>query len=1129
MQKAICNFVTVRAIAFLFTCAAPCLFGQATSGTMIGTVHDSSGAIVSGAKVSITDIGKGVTNTVTTNADGNYTQTQLTPGSYEISVAKPGFKKFQQQNVTVNVGRAARVDATLQIGEATQEVTVSSAPPELETDRAEVQTHLGAQQISSLPVINRNFTNLTLLTPGATLNTFQHAASENPQQSTLVNTNGQLFGGTNYQLDGMNNNDSVLGIIMVNPAVDSVAEFTASTSNYDAEYRATGAVINVETKSGTNQLHGSAFEFLQNNIFEARDPFNQGLHAPGTPVPAHRGIPELRYNQFGATIGGPIKKDKLFFFGDYQGTQRRMGASETLRVPTLLERQGNLNDLPTRIYDPNTGNANGTGRTLFTGNQIPTNRLSAPALAVLNALPLPNIPGAGANAYNYAASGVETYPTNQFDARVDDYLTEKLHYFARYSYLQAQPNAPAPFGLYGGNSFPTLGFEGLSDALNQNVASDITYTVSPSLLTDVRIGFSRYRVTISTPDESQQLATSIGIPGLNIPGRPDTYGLPQFNINGLGGVQTGGGGPTNVAGLNLGYNCNCPLHERETLLDFVNDWTKIAGNHTIKFGGDVELAWNLRLPSDNHRSGVYQFAPSVTSSASDPGSGIGLATYLLGDPSQFNRFAQVSTNQEDRQNRMFYFVQDSWRVTPKLTFNYGVRWDTWFPDMSLNAGQGGRYNVVNNQVMIPGVGGISLSANSQTQWKNISPRIGVAYAFDQKTVLRAGYGRGYSQGIFGWTFNNMDADVYPSIVNQQVSQTSPFQPIFPLATAPPSVVFPAIPANGMFSLPPGISTPYIPANLKLPYVDQWNLTVERDLGGGLNLSVGYVGNVGRHLNGGYNLNAAIPGPGPLTSREPLYQRFAAIGMPGINQTINDKCDCTSSNYNGLQVQASKRYTNGYSLQVSYTYSKAMDFGQATFLSTNQYDARTSYGPADFDREQVLTIGHTYELPFGPGHHLLSDSHGVVRQLVAGWSFSGITTLESGLPFSPTLANSSNLNSNQSERPNAIGNPTSGFSQNRNEWFNPADFSTPGLYTFGDAGRNSLRGPSLFQADWSLAKNFHFAERYSLQFRWDVYNAFNVTNLGQPSTAVDGSSPGVIQDIIQGSQMRNMQFGADFRF
>ncbi len=277
------RFGNALAITFLAISITPNLFSQATSGTIIGTVQDSTGAVVPGASITVTDVGTNVAHQATTNESGNYTVAQLTPGNYTVTVTKPGFQKFLQENVAVNVSQSARVDAKLQVGEATQSVTVTEAPPGIETDRAEVQTQLTAGQISSLPILNRNFTNLALLTPGAVINTFQHAPSENPQQSTLVNQNGQEFAGTNYQLDGMNNNDTVLGITMVNPAVDSVGQFTASTSNYDAEYHATGAVINVETKSGTNQIHGSAFEFLQNNIFEARDPFTQGLAAPGTP------------------------------------------------------------------------------------------------------------------------------------------------------------------------------------------------------------------------------------------------------------------------------------------------------------------------------------------------------------------------------------------------------------------------------------------------------------------------------------------------------------------------------------------------------------------------------------------------------------------------------------------------------------------------------------------------------------------------------------------------------------------------------------------------------------------------------------------------------------------------------
>ena len=346
---------------------APRLHAQAGAvyGNIVGTVTDATGALVADAKVSIKNVDRNITVTTTTNDSGNYTQSQLAPGRYEITVEKPGFNRAVQQNVQVSVSSTIRVDATLQVGTVTQEVVVSEAPPPIETDRAEVDTRLGAQQITQLPVLNRNFTSLTLLVPGAQLNTFQHAPTENPQGSILVNTNGQEFAGSNYLLDGMNNNDSVLGIVMVNPPLDSVAETSIATSNYDAEFtQAGGAVIRIDTRSGSNQLHGSAFEFLQNNVFEARDSFTQGLHAPGTPAPPHRGVPELRWNQFGGSLGGPAIKDKLFWFADYQETYRRIGASQTIRVPTEAERTGNLSDLGVPIYDPDTGNPDGTADSL---------------------------------------------------------------------------------------------------------------------------------------------------------------------------------------------------------------------------------------------------------------------------------------------------------------------------------------------------------------------------------------------------------------------------------------------------------------------------------------------------------------------------------------------------------------------------------------------------------------------------------------------------------------------------------------------------------------------------------------------------------------------------------------------
>ncbi len=1103
-------------ILALLIAIAPAALGQATYGNIIGTVTDPTGAAVPGVQITIENTATGVSVTAQTNSSGNYVATHLLPGTYTVTFSKQGFQSFVQKNVSVAVGMSVNVNAQLQVGAVTQQVTVNSAPPILETDKAEVATVLGSPVIQNIPVISRNFTNFELLLPGTVRNNFQHPLNENPGNDILVNTNGQDYDANNFMINGTTNNDAVLGISILNPPLDSIQEVKVTTANYDAQFsQAGGSVIQVQTKSGSNQIHGSLFEFLQNDIFQARDPFTEGLHAPGTPAPPHRGVPELRFNQFGGSIGGPIKKDKAFWFFDYQGNRENLGGSVLTRVPTAAERNGDLSDLGTNIYDPTTGNADGSGRLLFAGGVIPSNRIVPQATNLLNFLPAPNVPGATGAAPNYAATGVNNYDTDQLDFRVDHYVTSKLNYFGTFSYEGVYVRSPGAFGLYGGPELSPQGvniYEGRSNDLLDNGVLGINYVFSPTLLTDFRFGATRYRILENPLDADVALANQVGIPGINLPQLAGSGGLPDLNINGTGAFQ-------------MGYQCNCPLHETENLFQWMSDWTKISGNHTVKWGGEVQAAQNLRLPSDQHRAGVYAFNPGVTASASDPGAGLGLASFLLGDPSTFTRFAQASTNQQDRQKRMFYYGQDTWRVTPKLTLSYGLRWDTWFPDTSLHAGQGGRYEIANNFVFIPGIGGVSQSGNVRTQWHNFDPRFAIAYAVKPNTVIRTGWGRSYYQGTFGWTFNYLAADTYPSIVSQQLNSPLAFFPVefvpgAPLAapslgTAPPLPVFPTIPSTGVISLPNGIGTPYINANQKFPYVDSYNFTVEHAFRNDLTLSVGYVGNQGRNLNMGWNMNEPIPGPGPNEARQPYFALF------GLTQTIFDKCDCESSNYNALQVQFTKRFSKNLSFIANYTWQRALDFGEFG-TPTDQYNTKLDYGPASFNRLHVLTLGHTYFLPFGKGQHWAGNVSGVLGQVISGWQWSGFTTLESGMPFSPTLASNASLNSFMSLRPDQIGKPFSGTPHDRNQWFNPAAYAVPPLYTFGGAGRDSLAGPPLFSADWALAKNFQITERANLQFRWEVYNAFNYTNLALPNSNVDTGTAGLITDV--GAPMRNMQFG-----
>jgi hypothetical protein len=1081
------------------------IYGQATYGSIIGTVTDAAGAVVPNAKVTATSQERGTTATATTNESGNYILTQLRSGAYRVEAEASGFQRAVHEDVNVGVDRATRVDVGLVVGAMTQEVTVTGAAAALVTDRAEVSTSLQSRQVTELPTLNRNLTTLQLLMPGAQKMQWQHATSENPQGGIQINNNGQDFGSTNFTIDGMDNNDPVLGIIVVNPSIDSVGEYKYTSGNFDAEFaQAGGAVIQVDTKSGTNNYHGSLFHFLKNSYFNARNPFSEP-HAP----------PPLKWNQFGGSLGGPVLNNKLFFFGDFQGTRQRIGASVLTTVPTDRVRGGDFSNFNVPIFDPATGEPDGSGRQPFPGGMIPANRISTPAANILNLLPMPNFGSPDLEQNNYTASGSEKLDSDQFNVKVDQYIGEKWKYFVRYSFADFRKLTPPAFGPdAGGPELSGLGFAGASNVRNQNLVGTINRIIKPTLLTDIRAGFSRYKVNVLPLDYGNNVADQLGIPNANLPDRPDTSGIPSFQINGFGGFEAGYSLPIN--------NCNCPLLQRENVMQFVNNWTYLRGNHSFKWGVDIRHARNIRIPSDRRRNGMFQFDPAITGTLDVTGSGIGAAAFLLGLPSDFERFAQEATNTEDAQNRMFYFFQDTWRVTSKLTLSLGVRWDTWFPNYSVNEGQGSQYDVTTNTVIVAGVGDNSRSAGIRTQWTNFSPRIGIAYNVNNKTVIRTGIGRSYFQEIFGYTFNNT-ANSYPTLIYQQLAQTTPYTPLFSLSEGPPVPVFPEIPANGLLQLPNGVSMDYRPPDLSYSYVDSWNFSVERLIGSTMTATVSYVGNVGRNLRQNIPLNQAIPGPGPLNPRRPLYNKF------GLTQSIWDRSTKGSNNYNALQTKLNKRFSQNYSFLVTYTWSKSIDNPQEIING-----GKLNRGVADFDRAHVFTLGHTVQLPFGPGQALFSGARGAVRHLVEGWQLTGITVLQSGRPFSPGLNNNASLNADAGLRPDQEpgSDPTDvPGGQNRDNWFNPDIYSVPGPYTFGNAGRNSIRGPGLVQLDWSVHKRFTIAEGKRLDLRWEVYNILNRTNLGGPNLSIDAGpgARGRITSLETGATMRQMQLGARFEF
>ncbi len=1119
-------------------------YSQATSGNIVGTVQDASGASLPNASITITDLDRGAVFHVTSSSDGNFSQTHLLAGRYQVRIESPGFSSYTA-NATVEVDASTPVDAKLTVGNVQTTVAVTDATPLLETDRAEVSTILTGAQVRELPVLDRNVTNLLLEIPGTQLNTWQHSAAENPQQGIQANVNGQFFTANGFILDGTENESAVLGIAVINPTIDSLQEFKVSTSNYEAEFgAASGALIQATTKSGTNQWHGSLFEYLRNNLTNATNPFT-GIN------------PEIRWNQFGGSVGMPILKDKLFGLFDYQGTRRRTGGSIVTTVPSAAERDGDLSALldgyicangtvsasacaspytvtttegasvPARsgmVFSPNTGDpATGSGREVYSTNgQINVIPVAAQMQKLLSYVPLPNNGSGIAN--NYISYGVQRFDSDQYDGRIDYDWTAKTHIFGRYTLADFNNYSPAAFGDLGGG--PTaFSFSGDSIDRNQSLAIGLDHTFSPNLVTDARLGFYRYRIRVQPNDAGTTPAADAGLPGLNT-GSPSTTGMPAFYINGNGGFDFG-------YGLNVNQ-CNCPLKETENQFQWVDNWTKITGDHTIKFGVDVRRAQQQRIPSDQHRSGEITFTDSATGNpdvdaiASGLAStGSALASFLLGSPSTFGRYYTAYDYYPGlRQTRVFLFGQDSWRVTPKLTLNYGLRWEDYLPQVAAKPGGAGSFNPLTGDVLVAGVGSVPMNLGVKAYNLDFEPRIGIAYQATTRTVLRVGYGTSTNPGGLGSVFGQ-GADYNPPIVNSQsVNQSNIYVSPFSLLNGPPVPPQPAISSSGTYALPNGVGINYFTwplGSYRIPLVNFYNFTVQHQFNPSLALEVAYVGNVGRHLFETLNVNQAALGSGDVNSRRPFYNLF------GLQQGIYQYCNCDNSNYNSLQTKLQKQFSHGLDFLLTYTRSKALTDTEGGSIPSNSYDVRADYGSASWDRTHTVTFEHNWDIPVGRNRYWTLGNNRVVDGILGGWRLSGVHTWASGQPFTPTVSNAPSLNDPDlaSLRADVVGNAQVS-NPSAAEWFNPAAFSEPQApYRQGTAGRNSLRGPRLFNSNLSLAKNLLSSERRKLELRADAFNVFNHVNLANPNSIIDQTGAGQITSIQV--PMRQMQFGLHFQF
>ncbi len=1159
--------------------AAPSMLAQAVYGSIYGTVTDNSGAVIPNATITVTDVAKNTSVTAQTSAGGDFRVQHLVPDTYRVDADASGFSKTSADNVVVYADTSPKVDLKLSVGSTSNTVTVSSAAPLLQTDRAEVSTILNARAIENLPNFNRNFTSFELLTPGTSYIGWNVGEANNPQRSQQIEVNGQLPFATGYELDGTDNQDPIIGVAVINPNLDATSEMKVTSQNYDAEFgKAVAGLVTAQTKSGGNSFHGSAFEYRRSDAQQARDPFSES--APDSLTGRYL-APNL-HNQFGGSIGGPIRKDKLFFFGDYQGLREKTGTATLTTVPTALAKSsctsGGNCDLSEylqggqgQIFDPATNQTALTGRTPFAGNIIPAGRLSTPAVNFFKLLPAPNVAGAGI-VNNYAASGSGIFNTNQADGRVDTQLSEKLHLFGRYTYFGSSLSGAPFFGAAGGPGFGSGGFAGTDKARDQSVAAGADYVVTPTWLTDVRFGYLRIHIDENGPNYNQPLGNTLGIPNANVGDLALNGGLPQFNIDNASNGTNGGG--------NLEYGTSAEQFlQDQSQYQIVNNWSHQVGNHNIRFGADLRYGLNhlVGLDNNNVRSGNFHFAQTRTAGVLDPvagttSSGLGFATFLLGDATAYQRTQTQNTNAQERQKRTFFYGQDTWRVTNKLTANYGLRWEIYFPETVNGKGQGGLLDLNTGNIRIAGYGPWGTNLNVQKSYTNLAPRVGLAYQATATTVVRAGYGRVYGQGWSGNTFGEVLTFSYPTQVSQNLNPTSNAASVFNISQGPPGYAFAPIPASGNYPLPNGIGVPTRPLYVRLPTLDAWNLTVQQQLNSTMSLQLAYVGSHGVHnmfdssnqaspnqqtIAGFNQINPETGKTYTQSERRPYFDGTAqrelgvTYGHPfGWEQDLRYNANQATSNYHALQVIGEKRFSQGLQFLAHYTWSRAMAHESNYFF----IDPRVGYGASYYNRRNAFVFAGNYDLPFGKGKLVGGNVKGWVDEIIGGYTLNGNVAIQGGLPYTPSYALSASDN-------DVIGylNKTSthGFNLHRGS-FNPAthkvQYFTPAPYvlqssgpqnsfgpyarpaagTFGNLGRDTLIGPGFWNADLSLAKNFNLTEAVRFQLRAEAFNAFNHVNLGQPDSCVDcqDGNAGTIsssQSSQDGTSLRRLQFSARFSF
>lgn len=1077
-RKSLAAVVVTAAFAMaLVTVQVPHASAQTLYGSIVGSVTDPSGAAVEGAGATATSPITGLSRKTTTDQSGYYSFPTLPAGSYEITLSHPGFSEFVRKDVPVSINSVVRIDVPLTMGAVTERVAVTATNPLLQTDRADVHTDLESRQLQDLPTPpGRNFEQLLGTVSGFTPPGQNNSIAANPARGLSFNANGASRNGTNIRIDGASMNQVWLNHLTAYiPALEAIDTVNIVTNSFDAEQGlAGGAAVNVIIKSGTNNLHGSAFEFNNNNQTKAKPFF----------LPAGQGKPKYILNDFGGTLGGRIIRNKLFYFGSYEGALDRETGATFTTVPNAAIRAGNMSGSSSPIYDPLTGSSDGSGRQMMPGNQVPVSRQSAIVQKLVALTPLPNLPGL---TNNYYAVGSYKFDRHIVDAKINYNPTSKLSVYGRFGMLHYKMLNPPVFGQLGGPMVQTAaGFAGTAMGETYTGSVGATYLAKPNFIIDGNFGFTLLK-THSIPIRLDENLGSdfLGIPGTNNGSQLIAGGWPSFQVS-------------TYTTLGLPFT-NWPVNYYDPSFKYsVNfNWTK--GSHNVRFGAEVSRQHlnhtEYIMPgASGGGPGTFSFSGGVTTikGGASPNQYNSYADFLLGLPSGISKMQHPDwISSRNWQNGLY--IRDQWQATRRLTLSYGVRWEYYpmptRPDRGVE-----NYDPKTDKMLICGVGNIPGDCGISVSKLLFSPRIGVAYRITDTFVMRAGYGINYDPFPLAKT----TLDNYPVMLALSLSGANSFVPAGTLAQGIPPLVSPDI-STGRIAIPSNFVANTLPANFIRGYLQSWNFTLQKQIGNNFTAQVGYVATRQVHQLGTINLNVGIPGGGvPSQPFYQLYGRSAAVTITG---------PVGGSHYDSMQARLTHRFSHGLQLQANYTFSKAIgiccnpDSESSPAIQLPQY-YNLNRSVEAFDRTHAFVLTSTYELPFGKGKKFVNQG-GIVSALAGGWQLTGILPMYSGLPFSVSAAGTSLNAPGNTQRANQVKanvEKLGGIGATQ-AYYDPLAFAPVTTATFGTAGFNSLRGPGYISADVGVFRNFVVREHWKLEFRAEAFNATNTPHFGNPSANV----------------------------